>query len=134
MNEFPDQDQAWLRAGVASELARQYEKEGADFFQSLAVLLETMLPEIAHIEKRGGLFAKKKPFRITIPAGENRLILEDAGAGVLRATHTRVVKGITLKTEEVSMQQWLEELSETLESRAQNSAAARQALSKFVDF
>ena len=134
MNEFPDPNQAWLRAGVASELARQYEKEGADFFQSLAVLLETMLPEMAQIEKRGGLFSKKKPFRITIPEGENRLILEVAEAGVLRATHKRIVKGIALKTEEVSMQQWLEELSETLESRAQNSASAREALSRFVDF
>jgi hypothetical protein len=114
MNESPDQNQAWLRVGVASELVRQYNSDSADFFQSLAILLEAMLPNIAQIEKRGGLFSKKKPFRITIPDGENRLVLEEGEAGVLRATHTRIVKGIALKTEDVSMQEWLEELSETL--------------------
>ena len=103
MQESPNPHQAWLRVGVASELTRQYGKDSADFFQSLAVLLETMLPGIAQIEKRGGLFSKKKAFRIAVPEGENRLILEDMEAGVLRATHPRIVKGIALKTEEVSM-------------------------------
>jgi hypothetical protein len=64
--------------------------------------------------------------------GDDRYILEDPGHGNLQATRTRIVRGIALKTETISVQEWVQELGSILDERARTSAAAREALSRLV--
>ena len=124
--------QEWVKFGVAATLAKQYAADQRDFLELLARMLESALPEEAEIGRRGGLFAKKTVCRVTITLGENRYTLEDPGRGPLRATRTHIVRGIALKTEAITVQDWLAELGAALDERAQTSAQAREALSHFV--
>lgn len=123
-----------MKFSVAAELARSYAADQRDFFQGLALLLENALPEATEIERRGGFLSKKTLHRIVVTLGGNRYVLEDPGRGSLQASRTHIVRGIALKTEEIAVEEWIAELSALLEESAQSSAAAREALSRMVDF
>jgi hypothetical protein len=129
-DEFEQQD--WLKLGVASALSRQYGVDQRTLLALLASMLEAALPGEAEIGRSGGLFSKKTVQRVTITLGDNRYMLEDPGKGNLRATRTRVVRGIALKTEELPVQDWITELGAFLDERARTSQAARDALSRLV--
>lgn len=74
-----------------------------------------------------GLF-KKSLRGVVLNEGENRLTLEDSGRGGLQASYTRVVRGIALKTEKLTVEEWVTMVSELLEERAKENNAARNAL------
>jgi hypothetical protein len=129
-DEFEQQD--WVKFGVAAALSKQYGADQRTFLELLASMLEGALPGEAEIGRHGGLFSKKIVQRVTVTLGDNRYTLEDPGKGNLRATRTRVVRGIALKTEEMPMQEWVTELGAFLDERARTSQAAREALSRLV--
>lgn len=129
-DDFEQQD--WVRIGVAGALSRQYAAEQRDFLESLTNMLESALPGETKVDRAGGLFAKKVAKRVTVDMGGNRYALEDAGHGSLRALRTHVVRGIALKSEEIPVQDWLDEVGAALDERAKTSAAARDALARFT--
>lgn len=124
----------WLKVGVAAELARRYGEEGRGFLSSLAALLERALPEAIEIERTGGWFAPKVLHRIVITLDSDRYSIEDGGRAGLIAAKTRVVRGIALKTEQMGVPQWLDELGAALQARASTHRDTREALEKFVEF
>ncbi len=129
-DEFEQQE--WLKFGVAATLSKQYGADQRTFLELLATMLEAALPGEVDIVRHGGLFAKKTVQKVMVTLGDNRYSLEDPGRGNLRATRTRVVRGIALKTEELPIQDWVAELGAFLDERARTSAAAREALSRLV--
>jgi hypothetical protein len=44
----------------------------------------------------------------------------------------KLVRGVVLKTTEISIDQWTEEIAQQLAQQAQRSAQTRQALNKFI--
>jgi hypothetical protein len=126
------EQQEWVKFGVAATLSRQYAADQRTFLELLAQMLEGALPGEAEIGRRGGLFSKKTVQRVTVTLGEHRYTLEDLGRGPLHATRARVVRGISLKTDEIPIQNWLDELGAALDERARTSAAARDALARLV--
>jgi hypothetical protein len=122
-----------VKFGVAAELSKQYLADQREFLERLAQMLEGALGNGAEVTRRGGLFSKKTVQRVTVTFGDDRYTLEDPGHGPLRAGRTHVVRGIALKTEEIPVETWLEELGALLESQAQTSRAAREALARLVD-
>lgn len=122
----------WLKFGVAAALSRQYAADARQLLPLLAQMLEQALPGEASVDKRGSLFGPKHIWRLTLPLGENRYTIEDPGRGPLVATRTRVVRGIALKTEALSVEQWLGDLGAALDERARTSAQAREALARMV--
>lgn len=125
-----------VKIGVAANLAHYYTNEGRGLLSPLARLLQDALGEEVEIHRAGGFFAKKEMSGLAFTLGEWRYALEDAGGdpktGPLAATRTRVVRGIALKTEELSMSDWMEEVGLALEVEAQKNEAAHAALSKWV--
>ncbi len=129
-DEFEQQE--WFKFGVAATLSRQYAADERVFLELLAQMLEQALPDEAEIGKRGGLFSKKTVQKVAVTLGDNRYTLEDPGRGPLRATRTRIVRGIALKTEAIPVEEWLAELGAALDERARTSAAAREALGRLI--
>ncbi len=127
---FEQQD--WMKFGVAATLGRQYAQDERQFLARLATMLEGALPGEVEVTRRGGLFAKKTVQSVAVSPGENRYTLTDAGHGPLQATRTRVVRGIALKTETVSVAEWLQEVGAILDERVRASAQAREALERLV--
>ncbi|HWD39255.1 MAG TPA: hypothetical protein VG944_10430 [Fimbriimonas sp.] len=117
--------------GVAGALAKQYSDEQRDFLPLIAGVLKSSLPnEVELVEK--GLF-KKTLVGVSVNHGENRLKLEDTGRGSLEASFTRVVRGIALKTEIVTVQEWLVLVAEAIEDAVKNNASARAALAQTLN-
>ena len=129
-DEFEQQD--WVKFGVAATLSKQYASDQRSFLESLAKMLESAMPAETEIFKKGGLFSKKSVSKITVSLGEYRLSLEDLGHGPLIASRVRVVRGIALKTENLPIEDWVAELSETVDERARTNRAAQEALTKFM--
>ena len=97
----------------------------------LAAKLTDALPGAATVEHEGGLFSKKRIRRLQVQLGEHRYELARAGRG-LEARHSHSVRGITLKTEELAVERWIEELSRHLAEHARSSEQAREALGRLL--
>ena len=125
-----------VKIGVAANLARHYSAEGRDLLSPLARLLQSALGERVEMQMAGAFFSKKALTGVIFTLGEWRYSLQDAGgdpkSGPLAAKRTRVVRGIALKTEELPVSAWLEEVGLALEVEAQSSEATHAALSKWV--
>ena len=121
-----------IKIGVAANLARYYSAEGHDLLLSLAGLLQEVLGERTQIHRAGGFLAQKHLVGFAFTLGEWRFSLDDVH-GALSAKRTHFVRGIALKSEDVPVAAWLEEVGAALEAEAQHNQAARDALSKWVD-
>jgi hypothetical protein len=103
------------------------------FLNALAEKLGGALPQQSVIERKGGLFAKEKPVhKISIELGEHRYFIEKAGNGGLRAGRIKIVRGIALKTEELPIDRWIDDLSRDLAAFAARSSQARAALDRLL--
>jgi hypothetical protein len=127
-----------LEVAVAASMGRQYRADSRRFFVDLARLLEMALPGEARV-KRAGLFGGDsrpiKALEIDFPDPRNaqnagRYSLEDAGRGHFVATRTQIVRGITLKNETLTVDNWLSEVAAAISRRASESKAVRDALQR----
>jgi hypothetical protein len=97
---------------------------------ALAARLEEALPRMAVVKRRrvGGFRSKQTEIeRIDVALEDQRFELEDARSG-LRCTRHMVVRGITLKREELPLTQWVNELVSEVTSAATISEQARMTL------
>ena len=103
------------------------------FVEALAVKLEGALPQRARVERKGdGLFSRTKHvYRIAVELGEDRYEMIHS-AGQIQATVGKAVRGIVLKTEHVSVDDWIDELSRELTLEANRSEQSRLALQRLL--
>lgn len=126
------EQQEWFKVGMAATLAREYAADQRTFLELLAQMLERALPDETQVTRKGGLFTKKTVQRVVVTMNEDRYTLEDPGRGPLQAARTRVVRGIALKTEPITAEEWVNALGSTLDERARTSAETRAALARLV--
>jgi hypothetical protein len=98
------------------------------FVEGLAAKLEDLLPTRVRVDrKRAGFRGPKLVQRIEFDAGDRRLELRYDGRTV-QAVGARLSGGIVLKSEAMSVEQWLDALGQAVTDEAQRSATTRQAL------
>lgn len=107
---------------------------GADrerFVETLARKLEEALPARVRVERRAKrlLSRDRRVERIEVALGDLSYVL-DARAG--EARRAKVVRGVTIKTEQLELAAWLEALTAGLRAAADESEDARQALEKLL--
>jgi hypothetical protein len=103
------------------------------FVESLAVKLEDAIPGLVRVDRaRSGLRGPKKVRRIVVDAGGERLELVCEGGNRVQARRARVSGGITLKTEPLDIEPWLQTLSSALADEAGHSERTRQALERLL--
>ncbi len=103
------------------------------FLEALAVKLEGSLPEHTKVTRQGSLFSREHPVKeVEVLLGEYEYRIGRERQGPLVAVRAKVVRGIVLKTEQISVEQWIEELSEALARVAAQSAQACAALERFL--
>jgi hypothetical protein len=105
----------------------------ATFVEVLAVKLEEAVPGAVKVDRwRVRMFGPKLVRRIRIDAGDRRLELERAGAGI-ETSCSRLSGGIVLKTEQVDIDTWLATLGQALAAEARRSQTTRQALERLLN-
>jgi hypothetical protein len=103
------------------------------FIEVLADKLLGALPARTTVQRRGAGFLsrEKRVSRIAIDLGQSRYELSVEG-GSPRTTVARAVRGIVLKTEAVSLDDWIQSLSRDLSEQARKSDQARLALERLL--
>lgn len=105
----------------------------ATFMESLATKLESTLPGSVSVYRwRGRMFGAKSVGKIVIDLGGERLELDARNAGRVEAKRARVSGGITLSSESISIDDWIDVLSEALSREAERSGQTREALEKLL--
>lgn len=103
------------------------------FMEVLAVKLEGALPDQTVVARQSRLFAREHPVReILITLGDYQYRISRERQGPLVTLRAKVVRGIVLKTDQLPMEQWIEELATGLATHAGQSAQARMALERFL--
>lgn len=100
------------------------------FVEALAVKLEGAFPHRVRVE-RGGLFGGKRVKRLSVELGDEQYRL-DHDDGRVECRRCNVVRGITLKNEQLELDAWIDELSQGLLGEAQRSERGRLALERLL--
>jgi hypothetical protein len=106
----------------------------ATFMETLAAKLVSTLPgSVSVLRWRTRMFGPKAVGKIVVDLGGERLELACAqGSGRVEARRARVSGGITLSSEAISIDSWIERLSEGLVREADSNGQTRQALERLL--
>jgi len=116
---------------VAASL-RSDAQDSKAFLSALATKLGGALPQQTSVQYRGGLMGKKSVRAVEVDLAELRYRLEEEH-GRLSASRQKVVRGIVLKNEAIPIDQWIDELSQTLSAQAEQSESGRAALQQLLE-
>jgi hypothetical protein len=121
-----------LSFDILAASLRQDTSDILTFLEILAKKLESAIPLQTVVDRRGGLFSKTKSVHaIRIQAGEWEYILTQ-DHGRVDAQRVKMVRGIALKTENGSLPQWIEWVSQELLKLANESSDVRTGLERFL--
>ncbi len=100
------------------------------FVESLAAKLEQSFPGRCRV-RRAGLLGKGSVRHVSVELGDGRYELtHDDGA--TSARRSSVVRGITLKSEELGLDEWIDSLAAEVVAEADRSERGRLALEKLL--
>lgn len=103
------------------------------FLEALAVKMEGSLPDYTRVTRQGSIFSRERTVKeVMVSLGDYQYRIDRERQGPLVAVRAHVVRGIVLKTEQIPVDQWIEELSEALAQLAGRSAQSRAALERFL--
>lgn len=102
------------------------------FVEALAAKLEGAFPGRARVERKGGFLGGRKQVRqIDVDLGDARYELAHDDGAVACARRS-VVRGISLKSEQLDLDRWIDELSRALVDEAARSERGREALERLL--
>ena len=103
------------------------------FLEALATKLAGSLPNQTTVIRQSSFFSREHPVKeITVTMGDYQYRIGREKQGPIVTQRAKVVRGIVLKTEQIPMDQWIDELADALAHEAANSAQARIALERFL--
>jgi hypothetical protein len=103
------------------------------FLEVLATKLAGALPNQTTVQRQNKLFSREHPIReIAVTLGEHQYRISRESQRPAITQRAKVVRGIVLKTEQLSMDRWINELATDLAQEAAESEQARIALERFL--
>jgi hypothetical protein len=122
-----------MRTELFAASLRADKTELKTFLDALAVKLEGSLPDHTRVTRQGSFFSRERPVKeIVVSLGEYQYRVGREKQGLLIAVREHMVRGIVLKTEQTTVDQWIDELSEALAQLASHSSQSRAALERFL--
>jgi hypothetical protein len=105
----------------------------ATFVEVLAVKLEGALPQRTKVvrKRKGMLTLDKRVHRIEVDVSDERYSVDWDGRA-LDPRVAKVVRGITLKTEEVPLDVWTDRMARSISAEAQETEQGRRALERLL--
>lgn len=102
------------------------------FVEALATKLELSFPERVQVGRKGGMLGGRRHVeRVAVALDEHSFELEKEHA-VLSCRRRSVVRGIVLKSEELPLERWIDELAAALTRTAGETERGRAALQRLV--
>jgi hypothetical protein len=100
-----------------------------DLYENIARRLSEQFPGRTLVRRSGGLLSKKRVEELELTLDDSVFRMKRKGDGV-HAERLEIVGGITVKTQHLSVDAWVQALSEALSALATSSAEAREALKR----
>ena len=130
---MPDELDSPLQMELLAASLRADSSDTKAFLEALATKLEGSLPDRTTVTRHSSLFSREHPVKeITVLLGDYQYRIGRGRQGPIMARRAKVVRGIVLKTEQIPLEQWIEELAGELAQVAASSAQARSALERFL--
>ncbi len=107
-------------------------QESGDLLEFLAKKLEQSLPQNTTVTRGGWFLSKEHPVQEITVRFDNYHYQIVRRHNSLTAKVMKLVRGVVLKTTEIPVEQWTEEVAQQLAQLAGYSAQTRSALNKFV--
>lgn len=107
----------------------------AAFVEALAVKLQGALPGDVTVERSGGGLlgrGQRRVRRIAVTMEGGRYDLERDGSQI-QTSRRNEVRGIVIKSEQLGLDEWIDELSRELTERARQSEQSRAALQRLLE-
>jgi hypothetical protein len=102
------------------------------FVEALAAKLEGAFPDRVRVERAGGFLGGRKRVRaITLRLGDDEYRLE-TDDGPAQCRRRVLVRGIALKNEELTLDEWIDAISGALVAEARDSERSRAALARLL--
>lgn len=122
-----------LEVDVIAASLRLDRQEAGDLLEFLAQKLEQSLPQQTTVTRGGWFLSKERPVQeITVRFDDYHYQIVRERHGSLSPKVMKLVRGVVLKTTEIPIDQWTDEVAQQLAQLAAHSAQARSALNKFV--
>ena len=103
------------------------------FLEALATKLSGSLPNQTSVTRHSSIFSREHPVKeITVVIGDYQYHIGREKQGPIVTQRAKVVRGIVLKTEQIPVEQWINELASALAEEAAHSAQARNSLERFL--
>ena len=133
MNYLPGDPMEPMQVELFAASLRADSTDIKAFMEALAVKLQGSLPSQTTVARQSGFFAKEHPVReITVTLGDYQYRIAREKQGPIITQRAKVVRGIVLKTDQIPLEQWINELAASLAEEASNSASAHAALERFL--
>lgn len=122
-----------MQVELLAALLRASNTDIKAFLEALAVKLEGSLPNNTIVTRQNSLFSREHPVKeVLVRLGDYEYRIGRDRQGPLVSQRAKVVRGIVLKTDQVPMEQWIEELATALAQEAAHSTQAHAALERFL--
>ncbi len=102
------------------------------FVEALAVKLSESFPARVRIERKGGLHGRGRVRRLAVTLGDGEYELHNE-EGTVTCARRVMVRGIALRTEQLPLEGWIDELAAGLLVEADKTEADRVALERMLD-
>ena len=130
---MPDELDSPLQMELLAASLRADSSDTKAFLEALATKLEGSLPDRTTVTRHSSLFSREHPVKeIAVLLGDYQYRIGRERQGPIMAQRAKVVRGIVLKTEQIPLEHWIEELAGELAQVAASSAQARSALERFL--
>lgn len=122
----------WETLGVAGSLSASYSRDARSLMPLLASTLQAAMPTSTTVKRKFALFGSGDIRQIEFSTPDYIYALDDTGRAALAATRRHIVRGISVKTEDLEVGDWLKMVSEAIMSDSRASERARDAIRNFV--
>jgi hypothetical protein len=122
----------WESLGVAGALLARYQQDQQALLDQLATFLEATLPHQASVKRTHGVFGPRRTTALTLELAGARYGLAQTEHAQLEASRTRVVRGVAVRTEQLTVEDWLTQLSAALGAELERTEGGRAALDRLL--
>jgi hypothetical protein len=114
-------------------LLRDTSSSHDEVLSGLSEMLIRVVPMRTTVERHRGLRSRQRYVRcVEVAFDDRRFRVERAASGELSAMVGQVVRGVVLRSEELSMGHWLDELARSMMQAAEQNLETRAALEQLL--
>jgi hypothetical protein len=124
----------WESLGVTGALLSRFEQDQQALLDQLAVFLESTLPRQTSVKRTHGVLGPRRTTGLTVDlaSANQRYTLEHSDRSGLQASRTHVIRGVAVRTDPLSVADWLTEVSGVLVTELERTDANRAALDRLL--